>query len=143
MSQTNPSVQELEAYCTEYMNTKDQTKAWLTAFPESTAKPETVHTNASRFHKIPKVRARIAQLSAIAVNVASEKFSITVEQRLRWLKDIAEAGMGTYADSTGSLRRESLTAARSAIETMNTMLGTKEESDEVIKPIPIGVVDAS
>ena len=143
MSQTDPSAKELEAYCAEYIESKDQTKAWKFTFPTSTAKPETIHCMASRFHKIPKVRARIEELRAITVEIAEKKFTITVEQRLQWLKEIVDAGLGEYIDPTGNKRREGLSASKGAIDTLNAMLGTKEESEDIIKPIPIGVIDAS
>lgn len=93
-------------------------------------------------HK-PHINLRIKELQAKASVIADEVFGITVKQRLEWLKEITEAGISTYTDSTGAHRRESLSAARSAIETMNTMLGTKEESDKTIIPIAIGIIDAS
>jgi hypothetical protein len=94
-------------------------------------------------HK-PHINRRIKELQAKASIIAEKAFTISVTQRLEWLKEITEAGIATYKDSTGSDRRESLTAARGAIETMNTMLGVDESSDKV-KPVKIfvGVKDAS
>jgi len=94
-------------------------------------------------HK-PHIAHRIKALQAEASVLASEAFGISVKQRLEWLKEITEAGIATYLDSTGAARRESLTAARGAIETMNTMLGVDENTDK-IKPVKVfvGVKDAS
>ena len=144
MSQRDPSANELEVYCAAFLKDNDQTKAWLAAFSTTSAKPETIHSNASRFHKNPKVRARLGELRAISSQIATEKFTITVEQRIKWLKDIYEAGVDTYLDIQGNKRRESLTASRAAIETLNTMLGTSDNAGEV-KPVKIfvGVKDAS
>ena len=105
--------------------------------------PDNMSVQAYKLIHKPHINLRIKELQAKASVIADEVFGITVKQRLEWLKEITEAGIATYTDSTGAARRESLTAARGAIETMNTMLGTKEENDKTIKPIAIGVIDAS
>ena len=110
--------------------------------PNSKAKPESINEMASRMLANVKVSSRIAELKAQAAVVASAKFNITVEQRLRWLKDITEAGLAEYLDQLGNKRRENLAAARAAIQTMNDMLGTgKDESGS--KPIEIRIIDAT
>ena len=93
-------------------------------------------------HK-PHIAHRINELQEKASAIAEKKFSISVEWRLRALKDIYDAGMSNYKDAQENQRKENLAASKGAIETMNAMLGTKEETDETIKPIPIGVIDAS
>lgn len=107
-------------------------------------KPDQMSVQAYKLLKKPQIILRIKELQSKASAIAEKAFTISVTQRLEWLKDITEAGMATYADSKGSLRRESLTAARGAIETMNTMLGVDESTDKV-KPVKIfvGVKDAS
>ena len=144
MSQVNPTDTELDDYATEYIKHGDQTKAWIAAFPKSKAKPETVHARASEFHKNSKVKVRIGKVKVRVAEIAEKKFTITIETRLQWLKDIFDAGMETYLDAQGNRRRESLTASRSAIDTLNNMLGIDEESGTV-KPVKvmIGVKDAS
>jgi hypothetical protein len=105
--------------------------------------PEDMSKQAQKLLNKPRINRRIEELQLKASVIADKKFTVSVEQRVKWLSEIVDAGMGSYEDSTGASRRESLTAARGAIETLNTMLGTKEESDKTIKPISIGVVDAS
>lgn len=106
--------------------------------------PQNMSAEAYKLLHKPHIAHRIKELQKKADEIANEIFSISVTQRLEWLKSITEAGLSTYNDSTGAERRESLTAARSAIETMNTMLGVDENSDKV-KPVKIfvGVKDAS
>ena len=84
-------------------------------------------------------------MKAQAAVVASAKFNITVEQRLRWLKDITEAGLAEYLDQLGNKRRENLAAARAAIQTMNEMLGVSESDKKERKSynITLSVKDAS
>ena len=106
-------------------------------------KPENMSAEAYKLLQKPHIAHRIKELQSKASVIADKKFNVSVEQRIKWLSEIVDAGMGSYKDSTGADRRESLTAARGAIETLNTMLGTKEENDKAIKPIAIGVVDAS
>mgnify|MGYP003631542588 FL=1 len=105
--------------------------------------PKQMSVQANKLFKKPSISLRIKSLQLKASNIAEKKFTITVEQRLEWLKTIVDAGIATYEDSTGANRRESLTAARGAIETMNTMLGVVDNKDKKIEPIKIGIVDAS
>tara|TARA_B110000902_G_scaffold258486_1_gene328309 strand:+ start:398 stop:826 length:429 start_codon:yes stop_codon:yes gene_type:complete len=105
--------------------------------------PKQMSVQANKLFKKPSISLRIKSLQLKASNIAEKKFTITVEQRLEWLKTIVDAGIATYEDSTGANRRESLTAARGAIETMNTMLGVVDNKDNKIEPIKIGIVDAS
>lgn len=107
-------------------------------------KPDQMSVQAYKLLKKPQIILRIKELQVKASAIAEKTFTITVTKRLEWLKEITEAGIATYTDSTGAARRESLTAARSAIETMNTMLGFDESAGKV-KPVKIfvGVKDAS
>ena len=76
--------------------------------------------------KLPEVVKRVSELKSQIKVKAESKFSITVEQRLKWLKDITEAGLDTYIDQNQNKRRENLAAARAAIATMNDMLGVSD-----------------
>ena len=92
---------------------------------------------ANKLFNNPKIFLRIQELQKEANKIAKESFTITVKQRLEWLKDITEAGLDNFVDAQGNKRRESLTAARSAIETMNTMLGVNDDSSETAQPLTI------
>ena len=116
-----------EAFCQEYvLNNGNATAAWRKAHPDSKAKPETQHSRASEMLSQGKVRVRISELQEQARVKATEAFTITVEQRLRWLKDITEAGLGDYIDQNGNKRRENLAAARAAVATINDMIGVAD-----------------
>ena len=135
-----------EIFCQAYYeNGGNATAAYLVMVPNSKAKPESINEMASRMLANVKVSSRIAELKAQAAVVASAKFNITVEQRLRWLKDITEAGLSVYIDSAGNNRRENLAAARAAIQTMNEMLGVSESDKKERKSynITLSVKDAS
>ena len=135
-----------ELFCrTYYENGGNATAAYLVMVPNSKAKPESINEMASRMLANVKVSSRIAELKAQAAVVASAKFNITVEQRLRWLKDITEAGLAVYIDSAGNNRRENLAAARAAIQTMNEMLGVSESDKKERRSfnVTLSVKDAS
>lgn len=85
----------------------------------------------------PNISLMITELQKEADRIAKESFSISVKQRLEWLKKITEAGLSTYKDAQGSKRREGLSAARSAIETMNTMLGVTDNDSDQAEPLTI------
>ena len=105
---------------------------------------EQMSVQANKLFKKPSINLRIKSLQSKASAIAEKKFTITVEWRLRALKDIYDAGMGDYTDAQENNRKENLAAAKGAIETMNTMLGTSDATDK-IKPVKVfvGVMDAS
>jgi hypothetical protein len=107
--------------------------------------PNTLSKEADNKFNHPKIAPRIAELKLVANAIADKEFSITVEQRLRWLKEIVEAGLATYSDMHGNARRESLGAADKAINTMNSMLSPLTPPDDNPPPLAINftVEDAS
>ena len=127
MSDNDVLTMKEEAFCQEYvLNNGNATAAWRKAHPDSKAKPETQHSRASEMLSQGKVKVRISELQEQARVKATEAFTITVEQRLRWLKEITEAGLGDYIDQNGNKRRENLAAARAAVATMNDMIGVAD-----------------
>lgn len=79
--------------------------------------------------------------------MANEKFTISIEQRLEWLKEVAEAGLTIQEVTKGEdkvKQRENLPAVTGAVRVMNEMLGTDQETAGA-KPVKviIGVQDAS
>lgn len=130
--------QQEEAACKAYvLNGGNQTEAWRSAHPNSKAKPETQHSKASIMFSQEKVKARIGELRCKVAEKAAEKFNITVEQRLKWLKEITEAGLDVYRDQNGNARRENLAAARAAVATMNDMLGVDDGDGDKAQPLEI------
>ena len=135
-----------EIFCQAYYeNGGNATAAYLVMVPNSKAKPTSINEMASRMLADVKISSRIAELKAQAAVVASAKFNITVEQRLKWLKDITEAGLAVYIDNAGNNRRENLAAARAAIQTMNEMLGVSESDKKERRSfnVTLSVKDAS
>ena len=102
--------------------------------------------DADKLYNHPRISLRIAELQESAAIIAKEKFSISVEQRLKWLKEVAEAGLGTYHDQVGNKRRENLAATRAAVQTMNEMLGVSPDDGSFSRKsfnVTLRVEDAS
>jgi len=88
--------------------------------------------DADNLYNNPKVSLRIAELQKEADKIAKKAFTISVEQRLTWLKDITEAGLGTYRDQGMNERRENLSASTGAIKIMNEMLGDSNDEEKAL-----------
>jgi hypothetical protein len=125
------------------LNGGDKVAARLEAGYAATLAKHAQGVDADKLFNHRKISVRIKELQEKADKVANEKFDISVEQRLKWLDEIVQAGLGTYTDQQGNQRREALSAADKAINTMNAMLGTKE-GDETTDSMEItfNVVDA-
>lgn len=134
-----------EAFAKEVVrNGGDKVAAYKEAGYSQKLSVAAMHVEADKLYNHPKISLRVSELQKVADKIAEEKFSISVEQRLKWLDDIRKAGMDTFSDQAGNTRRENLNASNTAIKTMNEMLGTDESGDGV-KPVKvmIGVKDAS
>lgn len=120
-----------EAFAVKYVECNDASEAYRFAYDCSNTTPNSIHVNASKQLKHAKVALRIKELQSKVNEIAEKRFTITIEQRLEWLKEIVEAGLSQYADGNGQARREGLSAAKGAIETINAMLGVGgDDSDK-------------
>ena len=142
---TKYTQEEIELFAQEYFLSGDASKAYRKMRPDTKAKAESVHTFGWRLSSTPEVKERLAELERQARVEASSRFSITVEQRLKWLQEIVEAGKEVYLDQLGNKRRENLAASRAAIATMNDMLGVSDEKASTRKSfnVTFRVEDAS
>ena len=134
-----------ESFAQAYvLNNNDSIEGYRNSEYSQNLKPDQMSVQAYKLLKKPNINLRIKELQSKASAIAEKKFTITVEQRLKWLNEIVEAGLGDYTDAQENKRKENLAASKGAIETMNTMLGIGEESGSV-KPVKVfvGVVDAS
>jgi len=132
-----------DAFALKYVECGDASEAYRHAYDAESMKPSTIHSKACLTLKVGKVGARVAELEAKKTDIAESKLSITLEQRMDWLKQIVEAGLSKYEDQS-SEKYHSLSAANQAVSTLNTMLGVDEKADKA-KPVKvvIGVQDAS
>lgn len=124
---SNKLTAKQEAFANKYFECDNATEAYKFAYDCKSMSDKTINEEACKLLSHPKISPRIAELKAKASEIAEKRFTITVEQRLEWLKEIVEAGLSQYADGNGQARREGLSAAKGAIETMNAMLGTGGE----------------
>lgn len=136
-----------EAFCQAFiLNGGNATEAWNDANPKSKAKPTSRNEIASRWLSQSKIQSRIRQLKKKASVKAEDDFGVSVEWRLDMLKKIADAGYDEYKDGNGVSRRENLSAARAAIQTINDMLGVPlpgKKGDRKSFNINLTVQDAS
>ena len=128
-------------------NGGDKVKAYEGAGYSMKMSMAAIAVQADKIYNKPKVNLKITTLQSIADKVAEEAFEITIEQRLRWLKDVADAGLRIQAISKGEdvvEQCENLPAVTGAIKVMNEMLGTDPKAEDA-KPVKvfIGVEDAS
>jgi phage terminase small subunit len=126
------------------LNGGDKVAAYKSSGYSTNMKSDAISVKADEVYNNGKVSVRIAELQKIADEKAKEVFSISVEQRLKWLNEVANAGLSKYIDPAGNERRENLTAVTGAVKTMNEMLGVSDSTGGT-KPVKVivGVVDAS
>lgn len=87
--------------------------------------------DADKLFNHAKISLRIAELQLEADKVAKESFKISVEWRLKRLKEASDAGMTKYKDSNEQDRYENLSASIAAVKTMNEMLGVNDGDEEL------------
>lgn len=109
--------------CRVVENGGDKVEAYKYAGYSLNLNPNAMGVQADKLYNHPKIHLRIKELQSIADEVAKKEFTITIEQRLKWLNEVANAGLGKIFDQAGNERRDNLTATVSAIKTMNEMLG--------------------
>ena len=79
----------------------------------------------------PKISLRINELKKQAKKVAKEKFSITIEQRLDLLGQVARAGLEQRKNEDDKvIGYENLSATNQAVKIMNEMLGVSDDGQE-------------
>jgi len=71
-------------------NGGNQTAAWRVGNPRSKAKRETVHVEASKFFRQPKVRLRISELRSEVASKLSADAALYVEQHMQKLRELRD-----------------------------------------------------
>ena len=112
------------------LNGGDKVKARAAAGYSTKMSNPSQGVDADKLYNHAKISLRIAELQIEADKIAKEVFTISVEQRLRWLNEITVAGLSTYEDQGGNKRRENLSASTGAIKTMNEMIGVSDGESE-------------
>lgn len=136
------------AFATEVVrNGGDKVAAYEFAKYSMNMSTAAICVQADKIYNKPKINLKIKELQKVADKVANEKFSISIEQRLRWLNEVAVAGLTKQLITKGDdviEQRENLPATTGAIRVMNEMLGTDDNNGKT-KPVKvfIGVQDAS
>ena len=118
MSQSKPTKSEIDKYASHYVLHGCQTSSFKIAFPNSKAKPETIHVRASNFHSISKVQVRIKELSAQVKAIAEEEFKIDAAWVLKqaqkvYLRCMQEEEITIKGRGTGEFKFEAAGANKS------------------------------
>lgn len=133
-----------EAFAQEVVkNGGDKVAARKSAGYSTKMNGDAQRVEANKLYNHPTVSLRIQELKKKADAIAEKKFSVSVEQRIRWLDEVAKAGLEKYADGNGTLRRENLNATNKAVDLLNDMLGIDEKGTAKPVKVIIGVQDAS
>lgn len=124
--------------------TGDKVQAYKDAGYSVNMSNASMAVQADKLYNKPKINLRIKELQKTASAIANERFTVSIEQRVKWLNEVAIAGLELLEDATGASKRQNLASTCKAIEVLNSMLGIDEVSDKV-KPVKVfvGVVDAS
>ncbi len=129
MSFRNPTDIECTRYAESYVLYGDKSKAFRAAFPKSKAKPETIHSQASVYHKLHMVCQRIEDLRKSINDVANEKAVATLEQKRALLWDTARYGATEFCtvsereDSEPEYKQRNPSATVAAVKELNLMDG--------------------
>ena len=128
---TNKLTAKQEAFATKYVECDNASEAYKFAYNCKTMSGKTINEEGCKLLSHPKVAPRIAELQGRVKEIAAEKFTISIEQRLEWAKQVAEAGLHQHRDAEGKLSRyENLAATNKAIEILNNMLGLGDDEDD-------------
>lgn len=118
-------------------NGGDKVKARTDAGYSTKMAIELQRIDADKLYNHANISLMIAELQKEADKIAKEKFTISIEQRLDWLNQVANAGLSTYADQQGNERRENLTATTGAVKILNEMLGVGGDDNDKGESISI------
>ena len=138
MSQRTPTDVETDAYAQNFILHGDQVRAWRVAFPDSKAKAKTQHELASKLHKRPKVRSRIAELQSINNESSEKKFGTTVDDIKQKLMFAIKRGLDDKYDQQGNKIPISIPGAVSAMAELNKMDGNHHQYE--VKPIEVAPI---
>lgn len=125
-------------------NGGDKVAAYKAAGYSQKLNQNAMGVQADKLFNKPNINLRIRSLQQKASKIAEKKFSISVEQRLRWLDEVARGGLHKHRNDEGELSSyENLAATNKAIDIMNDMLGIDEKGSAKPVKVIIGVEDAS
>lgn len=94
------------------------------------------HTQADKLFNKPKLNLKIQELQKEADEIAKERFSISIEERLRRLDHLYKCGSEELINAQGIKGYQNLAVAVKTVEVMNSMLGSGED-EETADPLNI------
>jgi len=124
-------------------NLGDKVAAYKTAGYSQKSSYAVMGTDADRLYNLPKISLRIKNLQAAAKDKLIERFTVSLEERLRRLDNLYHLGVEEVVNERGVKSYQNLSVAKQSLEVLNTMLGISDKG--TVKPVKVqvGVVDAS
>lgn len=123
-----------ENFCLKYVECGNQSEAYRYAYSTKNMTNKTVNEESSRLIANPNVSARVEELQ----NEVKEEFSISFEQKLKWLQEVVIKNLAEDKPSA---------AVVSAINEINKMVGDhaaiKTESKHSIENLSEDELDAT
>ena len=90
-----------EIFAKEYVKTDNASAAYRVAFSYKNMKEETINNNAYKLLQNNDILARVAELKAIAMEIAEKEFKTDSTELLRHLTILRNARIDEYVDLTG------------------------------------------
>ena len=114
---------KLETFARVLAETDDQSAAYRAMVPGTKATNESIWTKGSATAKIVEVKLRVAELKAIAKELANKKFGVTFEQKMDWLTEVTERSLQAKAaiDSEGNVLGDYKFSGGDVIRAINEM----------------------
>lgn len=126
MSQTKPTKIECTRYAEAYILYNDKSKAFLSTFPKTKAKPESINAMACEFHKILKVSLMIDELRESLDEDEKHKAKNRIKRKQEILYKVAEYGIieeGAQNEDDFIKKQANPSASVSAVKELNVMDG--------------------
>ncbi len=125
------------------LNMGDKVAAYKTAGYSLKMSASSICVESDRLYNSPKISPRIKELELAAKDKLVERFTVSLEERLKRLDDLYHMGVEEVVNERGVKSYQNLSVAKQSLEVLNTMLGISEKG--TVKPVKVqvGVVDAS
>ncbi len=142
MSQSKPTNEQANTYAQAFIKHGNQTKAFKSAFPDSTATPNSLKINASKLHKLTNVQLTVLELQKEAEAIAKDEFKWEANARLKILKAICDDGMeaGEYgmrgrSDAIRAINEANKMTGEHAAEKKDFTSGGEKLNNWIIHPV--------
>ena len=125
------------------MNMGDKVAAYKAAGYSQKTSYAVMGVQSDKLYNLPKILLRIKELQTATEAKLVERFTVSLEERLRRLDNLYYLGVEEVVNERGVKSYQNLSVAKQSLEVLNTMLGINDKG--TVKPVKVqvGVVDAS